>query len=78
MGFLFQQAALYDSLSVEENVAFPLRHNTELSAGECRKRVDDTRIKTIGLGKAQDTGECYKVEVLVYPAGSGTVAQKPR
>src|SRR5437868_9707328 len=24
MGFLFQQAALYDSLSVEDNVAFPL------------------------------------------------------
>ena len=27
MGFLFQHAALYDSLSVEENVAFPLRHH---------------------------------------------------
>jgi len=25
MGFLFQNAALYDSLTVEENVAFPLR-----------------------------------------------------
>ena len=29
MGFLFQQAALYDSLTVEENVAFPLKHNTK-------------------------------------------------
>ena len=29
MGFLFQQAALYDSLTVEENVAFPLKHNTD-------------------------------------------------
>jgi len=27
MGFLFQQAALYDSLTVGENVAFPLRHH---------------------------------------------------
>src|SRR5208282_5797872 len=27
MGFLFQQAALYDSLTVEQNVAFPLRHH---------------------------------------------------
>ena len=27
MGFLFQQAALYDSLSVRENVAFPLEHH---------------------------------------------------
>ena len=25
MGFLFQHAALYDSLTVEENIAFPLR-----------------------------------------------------
>src|SRR4051812_33267202 len=27
IGFLFQQAALYDSLSVEENVAFPLNRH---------------------------------------------------
>ena len=27
MGFLFQQAALYDSLTVQENVAFPLEHH---------------------------------------------------
>lgn len=27
MGFLFQHAALYDSLTVEQNVAFPLQHN---------------------------------------------------
>src|SRR5208337_218447 len=27
MGFLFQQAALYDSLTVRENVAFPLEHH---------------------------------------------------
>jgi phospholipid/cholesterol/gamma-HCH transport system ATP-binding protein len=27
MGFLFQSAALYDSLTVQENVAFPLEHH---------------------------------------------------
>ena len=27
MGFLFQQAALYDSLTVQQNVAFPLEHH---------------------------------------------------
>jgi phospholipid/cholesterol/gamma-HCH transport system ATP-binding protein len=27
MGFLFQSAALYDSLSVQDNVAFPLEHH---------------------------------------------------
>ena len=37
MGFLFQQAALYDSLSVEENVAFPLRNRTEFSPTDRRE-----------------------------------------
>src|SRR5580693_9060195 len=30
MGFLFQDAALYDSLSIEDNVAFPLRHQNKM------------------------------------------------
>jgi phospholipid/cholesterol/gamma-HCH transport system ATP-binding protein len=30
IGFLFQYSALYDSLSVEDNVAFPLRRHTRL------------------------------------------------
>ncbi len=29
IGFLFQQAALYDSLTVEENVAFPMNQHTQ-------------------------------------------------
>ena len=32
MGFLFQHAALYDSLTVAENVAFPLRRHTKMTA----------------------------------------------
>ncbi len=39
MGFLFQHAALYDSLTVEENVAFPLRRHTKLTASERANRV---------------------------------------
>lgn len=39
IGFLFQQAALYDSLTVEENVAFPLKRHTKASAGEQQKRA---------------------------------------
>src|SRR5271169_3724881 len=40
MGFLFQHAALYDSLTVEENVAFPLQHHRKtLSKSEQRDRV---------------------------------------
>jgi phospholipid/cholesterol/gamma-HCH transport system ATP-binding protein len=39
IGFLFQQAALYDSLTVEENVAFPLKRHTKSSVEEQRKRT---------------------------------------
>jgi phospholipid/cholesterol/gamma-HCH transport system ATP-binding protein len=40
MGFLFQQAALYDSLTVAENVAFPLKHHRgEMSESERGERV---------------------------------------
>ncbi|HSY64429.1 MAG TPA: ABC transporter ATP-binding protein [Terriglobales bacterium] len=41
MGFLFQHAALYDSLTVEQNVAFPLQHhNKEMSKSERADRVE--------------------------------------
>jgi phospholipid/cholesterol/gamma-HCH transport system ATP-binding protein len=41
MGFLFQQAALYDSLTVKENVAFPLEHHRkEMSQSERDDRVN--------------------------------------
>ena len=40
MGFLFQHAALYDSLTVEQNVAFPLQHHKqEMSQSEKDDRV---------------------------------------
>jgi len=40
MGFLFQHAALYDSLTVAENVAFPLEHHRkEMSRSERNNRV---------------------------------------
>ena len=38
-GFVFQGAALFDSLTVFENVAFPLREHTNLSLGEITDRV---------------------------------------
>ena len=41
VGFLFQQAALYDSLNVEENVAFPLRRHESMSGSERRDRARD-------------------------------------
>ncbi|MGA3334173.1 MAG: ATP-binding cassette domain-containing protein [Terracidiphilus sp.] len=40
MGFLFQQAALYDSLTVQENVAFPLEHHRrDMSKSDRADRV---------------------------------------
>ncbi len=40
MGFLFQHSALYDSLTVEQNVAFPLQHHKrEMSKSEQGERV---------------------------------------
>jgi phospholipid/cholesterol/gamma-HCH transport system ATP-binding protein len=40
MGFLFQHAALYDSLTVEQNVTFPLRHHRKtMSKSEQGDRV---------------------------------------
>jgi phospholipid/cholesterol/gamma-HCH transport system ATP-binding protein len=40
MGFLFQQAALYDSLTVQQNVAFPLEHHRrDMSKSDRADRV---------------------------------------
>jgi phospholipid/cholesterol/gamma-HCH transport system ATP-binding protein len=48
MGFLFQQAALYDSLTVEENVAFPLKHNTNMPESERRDRARQL-LESVGM-----------------------------
>jgi len=41
VALLFQMGALFDSMSVEENIAFPLREHTTLSREERRARVDE-------------------------------------
>ncbi len=38
-GFVFQNAALFDSMSIFDNVAFPLRQNDSVSETEVRERV---------------------------------------
>lgn len=47
-GYLFQGAALFDSLNVFENVAFGLRQNTDLAADRVREIVSD-RLHEVGL-----------------------------
>ena len=39
VGFLFQQSALYDSMTIGENVAFPLRRHSKLSESDRGDRV---------------------------------------
>jgi phospholipid/cholesterol/gamma-HCH transport system ATP-binding protein len=39
MGMVFQGAALFDSMTVYENVAYPLREHTTLGEGEIEERV---------------------------------------
>jgi phospholipid/cholesterol/gamma-HCH transport system ATP-binding protein len=39
MGMVFQSAALFDSMSVFENVAYPLREHTDLDEDEIEQRV---------------------------------------
>ncbi|MFZ0338734.1 MAG: ABC transporter ATP-binding protein [Terracidiphilus sp.] len=54
MGFLFQQAALYDSLTIRENVAFPLEHHRrDLSKSERDDRVRQL-LAEVGLDGALD------------------------
>ncbi len=39
IGFVFQEAALFDSLTIEENIAFGMKNLTDLSKEEIKKRV---------------------------------------
>jgi phospholipid/cholesterol/gamma-HCH transport system ATP-binding protein len=48
MGFLFQGAALFDSLSVYDNVAFGLRNAGVLGESDIRERVQQ-RLQEVGL-----------------------------
>lgn len=41
MGMLFQGSALFDSLSVFENLAFPLREHTGMTDGQIDRRVSE-------------------------------------
>jgi phospholipid/cholesterol/gamma-HCH transport system ATP-binding protein len=48
MGFLFQKAALYDSLSVGDNIAFPLGRHTKMSEGDQEERAREL-LKSVGM-----------------------------
>jgi phospholipid/cholesterol/gamma-HCH transport system ATP-binding protein len=53
MGFLFQNAALFDSMSVGDNVAFPMRRHTDWSDADIRERATK-KLADVGLDKEFD------------------------
>jgi phospholipid/cholesterol/gamma-HCH transport system ATP-binding protein len=53
VGFLFQSAALYDSMTVRENLEFPLRGSKSIEQSEIDKLVLDV-LKNVGLEDAVD------------------------
>jgi len=52
LGFVFQGGALFDSMTVYDNVAFPLREKTPLSEADIRRKVR-TELELVGLLDAQ-------------------------
>ena len=52
-GMLFQEAALFDSMTVGENVAFPLREHTKKSEKEIQEIVAD-RLRAVGLAGVEN------------------------
>jgi phospholipid/cholesterol/gamma-HCH transport system ATP-binding protein len=53
LGMLFQAGALFDSMSIFDNVAFPLVEKTQLSEEEIAARVEET-LKSVGLENVED------------------------
>ena len=53
MGMVFQYSALFDSMTVGENVAFGLREHTNMSEKEIAKIVSRT-LRMVGLAERQD------------------------
>ncbi len=48
IGFLFQSGALYDSMSVKENLAFPLRDLKDLTSADKQSRIEEA-LTNVGL-----------------------------
>lgn len=54
VGFLFQNSALYDSMTVRENLSFPLkRHSKKLTTKEVESSITEV-LESVGLSEAID------------------------
>jgi phospholipid/cholesterol/gamma-HCH transport system ATP-binding protein len=54
MGFLFQHAALYDSMTVRDNLAFPLKQALKIKDKAEIKRRSEEALDAVGLSEAMD------------------------
>jgi len=61
VGFLFQSGALFDSMNVKDNIAFPLREHTKLSNTEILKKVEKS-LEMVGL-KPKEVLELFPDEL---------------
>jgi phospholipid/cholesterol/gamma-HCH transport system ATP-binding protein len=52
-GYLFQGSALFDSMTVGENVAFPMVHHTKLGLQEIARRVHE-KLAAVGLAEVEN------------------------
>ena len=77
IGFVFQSGALFDSMTVFDNVAFPLREKTRLGESAIRRLVMD-ELSQVGLSEA---GEKYPAQLsggmLKRVALARTLVRKP-
>lgn len=54
IGFMFQNGALYDSMSVRQNLAFTLKHHTkDLSDSDIENKINEA-LESVGLKEAID------------------------
>ncbi len=53
IGFLFQQAALYDSMTIEDNVVFPMSRHGKVQEEEARKRAREL-LASLGMKEGLD------------------------
>ncbi|WP_238430084.1 ABC transporter ATP-binding protein [Chitinophaga agri] len=54
VGFCFQNGALYDSMTVGENLAFPLKRNTPKITNEQVRKMVNVTLEAVGLAKTID------------------------
>ncbi|MGZ3688911.1 MAG: ABC transporter ATP-binding protein [Bdellovibrionota bacterium] len=59
IGFVFQQGALFNSLTIEENLSYPLKLHTSLSPAEIRGKVNE-RLRIMDL---EGTNDLYPDQV---------------